>query len=951
MNIKFKKYLILYGVLQSFLSYAASDPVSWQLTPSTNPLTIPAGGQASAVYTLTNHLPIPVLMSTIIKSTGAPITYQDECNQKKLAPSNSCNVTVFFNPRAAGKSSFQLSYKYNDNEIPLPEWTAIASQSTYNLTGEIEGLPSFIYYPGLVQQFNIDYTNNGTNGLSHCFLGDAAGNNQLFLDSSSIGQGQLQILSSNCGTVNAPISLSTQPSGKSHCLVNAQFTPSHLGAITIGSLMTCSETTSSPSSDATVVSSSPALTGTFSTPKPFPSKFYTNQAPYVAAQFRNTGNVPLTNCKAENPTELSINPSSAATITVDSPIPSTCGTQTTPITLNPGAAPCTIYGKLSSLQSTNNATLTAQMTCDQTAASVQKSFAIETQSGSCSTATVTATLPLPTSTYKYANNMVTFQVTNICATDRINLGTVDITATSGAATITGTAANPPATYDQCSSQTLSPGDRCNITASVIPSDLAPLTVTASVPVNGGAPVTGSTTATTVKSNQQTAHHVVFVNQCPFDVWYGVANGNGSSCPGTACKSPDPNLKDNPNGAIPDAYHLAEQTPNSPPATIDLEVVSYQNGAFWPRTGCSMQNGQFNCATGTCQTMPNSATCLSPSGGGTGPVQPQSPFTKFEATIVETAGGDGVYDVSVINGMTVPVEVKAFGPSTGNTANTVYNCSSAGAILQPETNNALGNCSWDFNPESTMLIPSINSDFYWVTPGADDACTNGLNCGMSYSQYPQPNGNSPGPVNRRQGGFLGFNPLVNDAAYIATAQWGSRNLFSLYGMGKQIPRQYIGNNYGTTLVDGTSIVLPGNTYPAYNVLLSIPGISNNGSLNSCYQIGNTFFEHCGGCIDWNITLPSEDCGNGSPNYKPNWNLDWTSNKISATVGSYTPLQAIAWLKQACPTAYSYQFDDPSSSFQCTQDGTTLLKTSYQVTFCPGGVTGLPEGATEGRSTPP
>lgn len=345
--------------------------------------------------------------------------------------------------------------------------------------------------------------------------------------------------------------------------------------------------------------------------------------------------------------------------------------------------------------------------------------------------------------------------------------------------------------------------------------------------------------------------------------------------------------------------------------------------------------------------------MSPSDSGTGPIQPQSPYTKIEQDLVTTPGGDGVYDVSLINGMTVPVEMKAFGPSTGNTATTVYNCSSAGALIQPASNKALGNCSWTLNPESTLKnLHNVNSDFYWVTPGADDDCSNGIHCGMSYNSYPQSNGNSPGPINRRIGDFLGFNPLLNASGYSESAQWGSRNLFTQYAMDVQIPGQTANKNYGTYLASSSiSIVLPGNSYPAYNVLLSIPGTSNNGSLNSCYQMNNSNFAHCGGCINWTNTLPAKPCGDGSPNYQDNWNLDWTTNLINAPVGKYTPAQAIEWSKNACPTTYSYQFDDQASSFQCNKDGDTALTTSYQITFCPGGEDSLPAGATEGRSTAP
>ena len=638
---------------------------------------------------------------------------------------------------------------------------------------------------------------------------------------------------------------------------------------------------------------------------------------------------------------LTATPASVATVAV---LPgSTCGVNGAPVTLKQGNS-CTLMGQLTpvGLGQVNVAGLFTYDGDTKTATPSATSTVIN--GGSTCLVHGHVSLPLPINTYKYADNVVQFTFENECTTDSATLGPVTFTSNlSPAATIT---TNP--TYDLCSNTTLAPNTSCTVTASVIPNGTGNLAVKASVTSSNKAT---ATTGSTVATNQQTKHHILFINQCKFPVWYGIANGGDKDCPGTGCQTKDPNLVANPTGAPTSDYFLTAQVSGLAPATIDLAFDSYTNGAIWPRTGCTMQSGQFNCATGTCQTKDSSGTCFSPQDAGSGPVQPQSPFTKVEGFFANAFGGDGIYDVSLINGMTVPVEMKAFGPSTGNTASTVYNCSAVGALIQPQANNALGNCSWNFNPESTIPIASINSDFYWVLPGADSACADGVNCGMSYSAYPQNNGNSPGPINRREGDFLGFNPLLNDTAFVAPAQWGSKNLFTHYGMDIQIPGQTTSINYGTTLVSGVSIVLPGNTYPAYDALLSIPGITNNGSLNSCYQIANTFFAHCGGCINWTNTLPAAACGFGSPNYTDGQNLDWTTNPIAAPVGGYTPLQGIEWIKNACPTAYSYQFDDQTSSFQCTKDGSTSLLTSYQVTLCPGGVDGLPSGATDGRNTGP
>jgi hypothetical protein len=48
--------------------------------------------------------------------------------------------------------------------------------------------------------------------------------------------------------------------------------------------------------------------------------------------------------------------------------------------------------------------------------------------------------------------------------------------------------------------------------------------------------------------------------------------------------------------------------------------------------------------------------------------------------------------------------------------------------------------------------------------------------------------------------------------------------------------------------------------------------------------------------------------------------------------------IQWMKKACPTAYAYQYDDSSSTFQCGNKNPSSMNTNtvgYTITFCPGG----------------
>ena len=41
----------------------------------------------------------------------------------------------------------------------------------------------------------------------------------------------------------------------------------------------------------------------------------------------------------------------------------------------------------------------------------------------------------------------------------------------------------------------------------------------------------------------------------------------------------------------------------------------------------------------------------------------------------------------------------------------------------------------------------------------------------------------------------------------------------------------------------------------------------------------------------------------------------------------------WLKKACPSAYTYPFDDMSSTFTCKNMQNNVNSVNYQISFCP------------------
>jgi len=75
---------------------------------------------------------------------------------------------------------------------------------------------------------------------------------------------------------------------------------------------------------------------------------------------------------------------------------------------------------------------------------------------------------------------------------------------------------------------------------------------------------------------------------------------------------------------------------------------------------------------------------------------------------------------------------------------------------------------------------------------------------------------------------------------------------------------------------------------------------------------TEFNNIPGNENW--PSPADPCLNSNP--------DWVSVAEPLVEG----------FKEACPSAYSFPFDDPTSTFQCTND-TQTNSMAYQVTFCP------------------
>jgi len=633
-----------------------------------------------------------------------------------------------------------------------------------------------------------------------------------------------------------------------------------------------------------------------------PSAFYQNDTPDFSAEFINKGSVELTSCSTGG-SAIVLTGDAASTATVGSLVDG-CNGQNIDV-----GKPCYITGKIINTSTTGSLNLTAHLSCTANSGSVEsnpKAASFVESSTGC-TVHGYVTLPLPANTFVYAENDVQFQFENECGT---------VTPLSTDVSVSGINANVvvSSSLSTCGS-TLAAFSHCVVTASVTPLETGNMTVT-------GAAFTGGNAAhavTAASVSQPGYHHnVTFINQCPFNVWYGIANDG-------------PNKEDPTSPSTPNDYLLPVQNSGGRPATKTVQFPGEYLGGFWGRTQCvaNQTNNTFVCQTADCPTTGyNSGKC-----NGTEPLEP---FSRLEMNFFDqplTDGSfDGVYDVSLIGGFNIPVEMKGFGPTQSVELpppynNSAFQCNGAGASIQPPST-TLGNCPWTFAiPGGSNRMPT--KAFYFVTNesapptydlSANDncGCPSGTLCGLTMGHGGADN-NRYFPACGEFLGYMTVNSLCG-AVYDMGSYTGpapstffhcANNLNTQLGKpGRYLPDNTVGDLYSCTF---------NSAFPAY--------------LNSCFladdAAGHT--DKCCGAKNWSFTAQDFFANISNP--------DWLSPS-SHLVPS--PLTSIEWLTNACPTAYSYPFGDHFGSFYCKKSTTTTnVKMDYQVVFCPGGVTGTPE----------
>jgi len=483
-------------------------------------------------------------------------------------------------------------------------------------------------------------------------------------------------------------------------------------------------------------------------------------------------------------------------------------------------------------------------------------------------------------------------------------------------------------------------------------------------VSGSTKMTFPLNYTIVANSTRT---VTFENYCPFDVWFGANPGaipetcaNGVGCPtGTTCNDPSassstcswsqPAVQNTNTG-----YHLALYNGTSP-ATNTVTITDYTtghsqidgsqlwSGNFSGRTHCD-SNGQ-NCETADCAATSSGMCTTGPTG----------PTTLSEFTFLTTQQDS--YDVSIINGSNVAMSIT---PSLPQGTSKPYDCgvpgstsvvsysdglyNSNGVLATPFTG-ALAGSAWSFSPPNGNYLYQYvdGSTVHGCATNSDCSSFIGTVCGLTYANVGT---SGSGSATLTCGAPLGYwtqdqicaqNPTFNQSSIVNCTS----NSISLSP--QPTPPDILTQCTSSSSTGSCpSSVTSGSGYTLYNLIAgtTAPPESQNDKLtfSSCFAaISQTASSvNCSGCYNWQQSItpfPTDT------NFVPQCGSSVTTTPNPSWV--YWVLPYIQWLKQACPSCYTYVYDDKTSGFGCPyayETGQSAV--NYTVTFCPGGKTGIP-----------
>lgn len=262
--------------------------------------------------------------------------------------------------------------------------------------------------------------------------------------------------------------------------------------------------------------------------------------------------------------------------------------------------------------------------------------------------------------------------------------------------------------------------------------------------------------------------------------------------------------------------------------------------------------------------------------------PPQPATLAEFTLANQAAsppGTDFYDVSIINGLDVGMSMAPVAGTYAAHGGDPYSCGAPGAS---SASGALDPCSWSVQP-----VVGGTDETTWaraVAPGGA-SCTSDADCA------------APSQCGLAQNGAL--------FTHTCGAPLGWWTADQICGVDSSFGAPY----------DCTSTVQNANgSTSTYTQLYACAGPEQS---QSCYSTGATT-DCCG-------------CGTDAAAWPKTTGAGFTCHADNPRWQSIAE-PWLAFLKQACPTAYVYPFDDATSTFTCDR-APSAAGVAYVVTFCP------------------
>ncbi len=448
---------------------------------------------------------------------------------------------------------------------------------------------------------------------------------------------------------------------------------------------------------------------------------------------------------------------------------------------------------------------------------------------------------------------------------------------------------------------------------------------------------------------------------------------------------------NPNEADSTSLHLAsgKSLTLTAPASTPTNIPFVWSGNMFARTGCSSGTKGNTCQMGDCGAANDKNNYdsggMCPPGAGGFPQGTLAEVTMANPAYIAPdnapALGPDYYDISIINGVNVAATI---GPVDGKTSTqNAYVCTTAGST---KAQGALKACSWIIEPVindvdyasylSNIALPSALTQQTPQQPvGSGGLCTNPSGSGTippnkeNYCQcagstkgnlvYPDANHFCPDPTDlsvypNADGYFKSCNnntTYPNSYGYCEctnSSQCGSDQScgVALNASASQQYTQACGTFIGWTTADtlcgtnegvNTTPFLKGfcNEHNANGSVTNYLGCSGSeAAATSCYNIATTsggYEKSCCGCGTSSASQtafpnvwPTVQTGTGPDNGCYGNSADW--NKYVQPT--------LVYLKNACPTAYVYPFDDATSTFTCNSTNADATSwPNYQLNFQP------------------